>query len=168
MTVILRYTLENDDSEIIEKAVDFFEQKSFDCEQSENSVFAEFETGYSSDEPVEEYFLSLVKKEGKELSEILGADFTLTGVIDTSYSAGEYMDFQLDSIDNVISLKASDWYLEEDMESYDDFEDFCDNAFECTEEEYDAVKDCDFVYIIETENGDVLSAEVPLYDVEID
>jgi hypothetical protein len=88
--------------------------------------------------------------------------FKIRGVIDTSDLAGEMMDFYIELKDGLLNEQFSDWYVETDMAGFDGYEDFCDSFFDCTEEEYEKIKDQEFVYIIETEDGEILASEVPL------
>ena len=51
------------------------------------------------------------------------------------------------------------------MSSFENYEDFNENWFECSEEEYNKFKECEFVYILETDGGDILSDCVPLDNI---
>lgn len=92
------------------------------------------------------------------------AAFVMDGVIDTSESAGEYMDFRIELMGGKLTAAFSDWYLEDCMDCFEDYEDFCDCVMECTEEEYDRYKTYDFLYTLETDDGEVYTDHVPLHD----
>ena len=99
----------------------------------------------------------------KSIARVAGnASFEIKGHIDTSASAGEYMDFLIQLQNGKLTAQFSDWYVETCMESFDDYEDFCEGFFECSQEEYDKFSDCEFVNIIEAAEGDYLSKDVPL------
>lgn len=92
------------------------------------------------------------------------AGFVMEGVIDTSESAGEYKIFRFELANGKLIGQFSDWYTEEWMEGFEDYEDFIQyDVFEgVTEEEYDTFKTYEFLFILETEDGDVFSDHVPL------
>lgn len=72
------------------------------------------------------------------------------------------MDFQIQKREDQMYIRVSDWYLEADMESFEEYEDFCDNYFECGEDTFNELKDKEFVYILETDEGEMLCDEIPL------
>lgn len=90
--------------------------------------------------------------------------FIIKGFIDTADSAGELMDFEIKFEAGRLTAAFSDWYIDTLMSSYDSYEDFCDFFFECDENEYNVLKNNEFAYIIETDDGDILAAEIPLKD----
>ena len=94
-------------------------------------------------------------------------DTSLEGTIDTSETAGECMDFQIFLSDGRIKVKCSPWYIETCMDDVDDYEGFCDIVGDFSEEEYDSVKELEFVYILETEAGDKLSSDIPMFDFDL-
>lgn len=53
------------------------------------------------------------------------------------------------------------------MDDVDDYEGFCDIVGDFSEEEYDSVKELEFVYILETEAGDKLSSDIPMFDFDL-
>ena len=96
--------------------------------------------------------------------------FEMNGVIDTSESAGELMDFNFVYDSEKIIRKSSDWYVEtciEDYESYDEFiDEWEDEAGDLSEERFEELKDeNEFVFFIEADGGTVLVNEVPLSHV---
>ena len=166
MVVFLNYRM-SDVSQNIDTLKAFFESIDKDVEIRDGVLYAagKEETNVSG-EPTETVFMNKAKEHCKKLRELLKGDFTLEGTIDTSFTAGEYMDFQFVVTGDSVAVRKSDWYCEEAMDSFEDYEDFCDGFFECSEEEYETLKDCEFVYLLETAAGDVLATEVPLYDVK--
>ena len=96
------------------------------------------------------------------------ASFVMTGIIDTSESAGEYMDFRIELAGGKLTAAFSDWYLSDWMGNFEDYEDFCDCVMECTEEEYEVYCGYEFLFTLETDEGNVYTDHVPLHDpVEI-
>lgn len=98
-----------------------------------------------------------------EIAEAHPETFEMCGVIDTSASAGEYMKFHFSYVNGVLTEKMSDWYVEEYMEDYEDYEDFTQySVFEdVTEEEFNLFKTYEYLYILETKDGNVFSDHVP-------
>jgi hypothetical protein len=94
------------------------------------------------------------------------ANFVMEGVIDTSESAGEYMDFRMELVDGKLTAAFSVWYREAYMDDFEDYEEFCECVMECTEEEYDKFCEQEFIFILQKFDGDVVVAEVPLENVE--
>ena len=90
------------------------------------------------------------------------ASFVMSGVIDTSESAGEYMDFRFELKNKKLTASFSDWYLVDCMEDYEDYEDFCDCVMECTKEEYESFCEYEYLYTIETSGVNVYSDHVTL------
>ena len=165
MKVILRYFFESTDSEVAIVVKKWFESQGEETSINEdNLLIAENEFDYYDEEPISRYGVRTAIKKAEALRSFMDYDLKLCGTIDTSYTAGEYMDFEISFSEGKPAVKVSDWYLETAMESYENYEDFCDCFFECTEEEYDAVKNCEFVYVLETDNGEVLVDKVPLHD----
>ena len=98
------------------------------------------------------------------------ASFEINGVIDTSESAGELMDFSFVYDAEKLVRKSSDWYIEtciEDYESYDEFiDEWEDEAGDLSEEEFEDLRDeNEFVFFVEAEGGTVVMTEVPLSHV---
>ena len=96
-----------------------------------------------------------------------GASFLITGHIDTSETAGELQDFEIKLENSKLTAAFSDWYIETAMDCYENYEEFNEDFFECTKEEYDSVKNYEFVNIIETDDGEVLSGEVQLHEAQM-
>ncbi len=169
MQVNIKYSFSDENEALMEQINEYFRSLGMESRIHEKRVFAE-KTFFnlSEDEPAETYFLRKAVNDCKNLYDILKRGFTLTGVIDTSYAAGECADFALACKDGQVTAQLSDWYVETCMEDYECYEDFSDGFFECTEEEYNELKDNEFVYLLETDHGDVLSAVVPLHDVKVD
>lgn len=96
------------------------------------------------------------------------ASFVMEGVIDTSSTAGEYMDFCIKFDGKTLSASFSDWYLEDWMGKFDSYESFCDEFCETdcvfTEDDYSRFKEHEFLFTLETEDGDIFVTEVPLND----
>lgn len=112
-------------------------------------------------------YFDAVLEDLKPLIAKLNKDIDIAATVDTSEVAGEMMDYLVSSVDGQLKIKRSDWYLETCMRSYVDYKDFCDKFCDCSEEEYAEIKDCEFVYLLETDDGEILSGEVPMYEVKI-
>lgn len=103
--------------------------------------------------------------------EIVKADsdtkFSIEGVVDTSESAGEYMDFKIIYDGEKLTLAQSSWYLEVPMDMYDSYEDFCDEYDDgedeprVTEDEYEQLKEHYVVFALESGDGAFVT-KVPL------
>lgn len=126
----------------IGESSEFFVDNTYDC------VF---------EEDIEKLVVAMSTKEPD-------VSFVVNGTIDTSESAGELRDFIVTYKDKNLIVEYSDWYIETWMESYDDYEDFCDSFFECSEEEYLKLKEYEFVYLLEASDGDKLSDAVPMIE----
>ena len=106
--------------------------------------------------------VAVAYKRWEALAPMLGRDFSVFGVIDTSYTAGEYMDFRIDYKDGKFTTFYSDWYQHGDLDEFEDYAELCENlGVICTAEEYERLRD-KTTFIIEQENGDVVAEEVPL------
>lgn len=168
MQVSLKYSFANGNQSLLGKANNFFQSLDMESEIRDDRVFAEKEYDNRwDDEPVDVVFLRKAIEDCGKMGSALKTDFVLAGVIDTSAEAGECKDFELTCKNGSITAKASDWYVEEAMDSYESYEDFCDGFAECSREEYEKIKDLEFVYLLQTSDGEVLSGEVPLYDVTV-
>ena len=95
-----------------------------------------------------------------------GCEFVMDGYIDTSELGGLLKDFEIVFKNGVLTSRFSDWFIDTCMDSYSSYEDFRDSFFECTEDEYNAVKDSNFVYILETDDGETLCDHVPFGEAE--
>lgn len=112
-------------------------------------------------------YFDAVLEDLKPLIAKLNKDIDIAATVDTSEAAGEMMDYLVSSVDGQLKIKRSDWYVEACMDDYEDYEDFSDSFCDCSEEEYAEIKDCEFVYLLETDDGEILSVEVPMYEVKI-
>ena len=91
--------------------------------------------------------------------------FIIDGIIDTSESAGEYMDFRIDYEASVLTVKSSVWYtiIGEDIS----YEEFCEWHDEAPDEHIYSLEEFESgSYYLERGNGEIVS-EVPLDEVEI-
>ena len=94
------------------------------------------------------------------------AKFEIEGVVDTSESAGEYMDFLITYKDKQLVSKNSCWYVTMNAYAYADYEEFSEDYLDendeprFTEEQYEEFLEGDY-YILESGNGDCVN-EVPL------
>lgn len=91
--------------------------------------------------------------------------FTISGTVDTSESAGEYMNFVIKYENGVLSVQSSCWYLILDADEFDDYDEFCEVYEGYSEEEYEELKKCPH-YILDSGDGDIVT-EVPLDDPEV-
>ena len=96
--------------------------------------------------------------------------FTIDGVVDTSESAGEYMDFAISYNDGEITEKSSCWYVMmfmDDFEEYEEFcEEYCDDDGEplYSEEEFEKFKEHMDWFVLESGDGAIVDT-VPLDDI---
>ena len=128
---------------------------------------ADFDVGatITIDETYDCVFEDDICELAKEMARAAGtASFEMSGVIDTSESAGEYMDFRFEFTNGRLTAAFSDWYLSNCMECIENYEDFCEFVMDCTEEEYKTYCEYEFLYTIETSEGEVYSDHVPLHD----
>ena len=93
------------------------------------------------------------------------SSFTITGTVDTSESAGEYMDFLIKYENNTLSVQSSCWYVLLDTDEFEDYEEFCDEYEGYSEGEFEEFQECQH-FILDRGDGDIV-AEVPLDDPEI-
>ena len=96
-------------------------------------------------------------------------NFLVTGVWDTSSTAGELMDFIVTYRDGSFTARTSEWYVEEDKCLYDSYEEFCEcNEREdgppLTREEFDEWKDGEFMYSLNSGDGDFVREVPVIYD----
>lgn len=91
-----------------------------------------------------------------------GASFRIEGVVDTSESAGEYMDFSISYTNGEVIEKSSDWYMypESDLEdmTYEEYLEEYDEEY--SEEDFNRMQQGWF--IVETIGGDTIMETVPL------
>ena len=102
-----------------------------------------------------------------ELAQALSdIDFVIEGHIDTSESAGEYMDFLIEYQNRTLISKSSSWYIQAylcDFDNYNEFaQAYCDKKGKpkLTQEQFESFK-YDDVYILNSGSGDFVR-EVPL------
>ena len=95
----------------------------------------------------------------------MASTFTIEGVIDTSESAGEYMNFLICYTEGELEEKSSCWYMYPDGDLEDmTYEEYCeDYGDDYSEEDFEKMKKGWF--IVETSKGDVMMATVPLDQV---
>lgn len=169
MHVLIKYLVENDDAELLKATGRFFNMIEMKSKLSEKSVYADKEwiSFYEQQVDIGNRYLKKAYKDCKALSVFLREDFILSGVIDTSSDTGKCLYFRFEVKGNNIISRASDWYSVTSIGSYDGYEDFCENFFECSREEYDSVKDSEYVYVLETEQGNVLSGGIPLHVIDV-
>lgn len=93
--------------------------------------------------------------------------FTAKGCVDTSESAGEYMDFEITFKDMILTAKYSEWYTRVGPWDYDSSEEFLEEHGEkYDEEKYKELLSIGKMYALERDvcdrSQDELVAEVPL------
>lgn len=95
----------------------------------------------------------------------MGSTFTIEGVIDTSESAGEYMNFLISYTEGELEEKSSCWYMYPDSDLEDmTYEEYCeDYGDDYSEDDFEKMKKGWF--IVETKKGDILMETVPLDQV---
>jgi len=104
-----------------------------------------------------------------------GCEFTIEGVVDTSESAGEYMDFKIQYNEGTLASDNSCWYLDDSTETYgNDYRTFCkEREYEegeepITQEEFEDIVNNHFGYLFTLESGDGdIVFEVPLAKHEV-
>lgn len=88
--------------------------------------------------------------------------FTISGTVDTSESAGEYMDFIIKYENGSLSVQSSCWYLIMYTDEFNDYDEFCEVYGGYSEEEYEELRKWPH-YILNSGSGDIVT-EVPLTD----
>ena len=96
-----------------------------------------------------------------------GSSFSIKGVVDTSESAGEYMDIEITYSDSELTEKSSDWYMYPISEAEEmSYEEYCEEwGEEYSEEDYEKMRQGWF--IVETRPEFTMMQTVPLSNVEI-
>ena len=91
------------------------------------------------------------------------ASFVIKGIIDTSSSAGEYMNFIITYKQGLLEEHSSDWYRYAYLEDLD-YEEFCEQfEDEYSEEEFEDMQADEYEwFIVETTKGDKLLKMVPI------
>ena len=64
--------------------------------------------------------------------------FTISGRVDNSSSSNAYMDFLIEYKNHELSVQSSCWYSRIDADEYDSYEDFCEDYYGFSREEYEA------------------------------
>ena len=118
------------------------------------------------DETYEVTFLDDITNMALEMAKAAtGSAFTIEGVIDTSESAGEYMNFKICYSQGELEEASSCWYMYPDscLEEMT-YEEYCDDyGDDYSEEDFEKMKMGWF--IVETQKGVVMMATVPLDQV---
>ena len=166
MQVNLYFTYASKNEEVKKQVCEVFAGAGIDAEVQPERVFAEKTFSYAGDESVDDYCIRAAIDEGRKLGAVLHGDYELTGVIDTSYTAGECMDFSLCFGGGDVSVKVSDWYIEEWTDRFESYEEFSEEYPGHSEEEFNRLKESEFVYAFADENGEysVFSKDVPLHE----
>lgn len=118
------------------------------------------------DETYEVTFLEDITNMAVEMAKAaIGTTFTIDGVIDTSESAGEYMDFMVSYEQGELEEKSSWWYMYPDSFLQNmTYEEYCeDYGDDYSEEDFEKMQKGWF--IVEAREGDVMMAFVPLDQV---
>ena len=93
--------------------------------------------------------------------------FTIDGTVDTSESAGEYMNFSISYTEGKITESTSCWFVELYMTDFEGYEEFCDEFCNedgnplYSEEEFEQFCNEDVLCILDSGNGAVVT-EVPV------
>ena len=166
MTVTIRYFYKSNNRDELKKVNELFDSLGDYSEVQDDNVFVE----KSIFKPAGESFgviFKTVLDDCKLVCDLLKKDIDFPGSLEESV-AGEGMDFLLLYRDGQISAKTSDWYIEEWMGGYDDFESFQEIYPNCTEKEFNKWKEYEHIYYWYEENGKpVFSADVPLHDATL-
>ena len=169
MQIYLKYIFADENKALWEKVNGFFLSLGMESEIQEDQIFAEKEyMDWWEDEPVENFFIRQAINDCEKLNKILKRDFILTGVIDNSFTSGECADFALTCKGGQVTAQLSDWYIEECIDNYDDFESFQECFPDYTEEDYEKLKAVEYFYTIPGEDGEysVISETMPLHEVD--
>mgnify|MGYP003301841204 CR=1 FL=1 len=98
--------------------------------------------------------------------------FTIEGVVDTSESAGEYMDFSISYCNGKLTEASSCWYVMLYMDDYDEYEDFCEEYCDdegnplYSEEKYEELKEEYDLFVLDSGDGDIVT-NVPLDNIRV-
>lgn len=131
------------------------------------------ETAEDKIEVQEEYELVWVEVIANELAvplaeEAPNLEFVISGVVDTSESAGEYMDFLIEYRNRKMTVRTSDWYRRVCADFYNSYEAFCADFHDkegtalCTEVQYQKFRKDRLWYALERDEEECLVQKVPL------
>lgn len=91
--------------------------------------------------------------------------FIISGIVDTSESAGEYMNFVIKYENGSLTVQSSCWYLILYADEFDDYDEFCEVYDGYSEDEFEELRKCTH-YVLDSGSGDIVT-EVPLDDPEV-
>ena len=90
---------------------------------------------------------------------------TIEGTVDTSESAGEYMNFLIKYENGELSVASSCWYLILEAGKFESYEEFCKSYTGCSEEAFEILRQRTY-YMLDSGAGDIVT-EVPLDEPEM-
>lgn len=157
--------------DIAKKAFSFVVSK-FSKSESDTEITIDNNNVIVINDTYDYVFLDEIVDFAKGLNKFLeGILFRIEGMIDTSESAGEYMDFKIQAEGKKITVLSSPWYTVEDINEYECAEEFNDEFdMELSEKKFKKLlKDCKGgpVFILEGEDDSVdVVTEVPLSDMK--
>lgn len=125
-------------------------------EENENpSVDVELEEIYGHDslDDIEELAINIANA-------LPNNSFIIEGCIDTSESAGEYMNFQVEYKNKKLISKNSGWYLHMYPDDFENYDSFLEYYPKFSEEEFEKFRHDDY-YILDSGNGEFVK-EIPL------
>ena len=103
-----------------------------------------------------------------------GERFTVTGVWDTSSTAGELMDFIVRFEDRRFTVRTSGWYVEESRCLYDSYGEFVeahgddDGTAPLTREEFENWGEDEIMFSLDSGDGDFVREVPVVYDFDCD
>lgn len=163
------------DSEVdLENAKEFFGTNGYELSTGGQVLYAYGEReSYWDDEPIETYYMRKAYYVYLEFSKLLDHDFVLEGTIDTSETAGEYMDFRFENVEGETQCYYSDFYLVFHKFAYGSFEEFHEEFGDKYSKEYfDELSDDTYYQIREKPSIDfdyeILVKEVTLNPISIE
>ena len=101
------------------------------------------ETGVAEIEETYEvvFFEDIVDMAERIAGAAANAELTINGTVDTSESAGEYMDFDISYKDGLMTTRSSDWYLyPDDVEGMTYEEYLAEYDSSCTKEDFELIE----------------------------
>ena len=164
MQIYVYYNIDCASQEETQIIQDFFTRRGMDVQMDKLHVFIESDESKKPPYQIEseKTHIAVAIEDWAGIAPLLGRDFVVTGTVDTSDVAGEYMDFRLTYRGGAFAAAYSDWYLHCDLEEYEDYEDFCETEGDlCTEEEFDEWQG-EELYLLEKEGAQALVKKVPL------